>query len=156
MSLKMDRFTWAVVIGVALLLVGAVVTLSLSGGRGNQGAEEYLTEDSPEAAVYNAYLAFQKGDRNTARQSYSTAVLEADDGLFRNQLGRIYMQERNQRLRILSVERQGDESALVTIAIDNYSGGGLFDSGSTWTQRQTIPLIREEGRWKIDSQVYFY
>jgi hypothetical protein len=156
MSLKMDRFTWAVVIGVALLLVGAMTTLSLTGVRGDQRTEEYLTEDSPEAAVYNAYVATRRGDANTARQHYSTKVLASDDGMFGNRFDNFYPQQNNQRLRILSVERQDDESALVTIAIDNYSSGGIFDSGSTWTQRQTIPLIREEGRWKIDSQVYFY
>lgn len=156
MSLKMDRFTWAVVVVVVLLLVGAVATLSLTGGQGNQSVEAYLPEDSPEAAVHNAYVATTRGDANTARQYYSTEVLESDEGMFRNRFDNFYPQNRNQRLRILSVERQGEDSALVTVAIDNYSAGGLFDSGSTWTQRQTIPLIREEGRWKIDSQVYFY
>ncbi|MBX3002256.1 MAG: hypothetical protein KF893_27270 [Caldilineaceae bacterium] len=156
MSLKMDRFTWAVVIVVVLLLVSAVATLSLSRDRASEGSAEYLTEDSPTAVVHNVYVAFRRGDVNTARQHYSSAVLESDDGMFKNRFDTFYPRDNNQRLRILSVEMQGEEAALVTIALDNYSTGGIFDSGSTWTQRQTISLIREDGSWKIDSQVYFY
>jgi hypothetical protein len=156
MSLKMDRFTWAVVIVVLLLLVGAVATLSLTEGRGNPRAEDYLLADSPEATVHNAYVAMLNGDITRARQYYSTAILESEDSMFKNRFDSYYVRDRNQRLRILTVERQSEEAALVTIALDNYSTGGLFDGGSTWTQRQTLPLIREEDSWKIDSMVFFY
>jgi hypothetical protein len=156
MSLKMDRFTWAVVIVVVLLLVGAVITLSLTGGRGSQSAEDYLLADSPEAVVHNAYVAMLSGDVTRARQYYSTAILESEESMFKNRFDSFYVGDRNQRLRILTVERQSEESALVTIALDTYSTGGLFDGGSTWTQRQTLPLVREEGSWKIDSMVFFY
>jgi hypothetical protein len=155
MPLKMDRFTWAVVIVVVLLLVGAVVTLSLTGGRGIENTESYLTEDSPEAVIHNAYVAVLNGDVTRARQYYSTRVLEDEDSMFKNRFESFYGGDLNRRLRILTVERQSEESALATIALDNYSVGGLFDSGS-WTQRQTLTLIREDGRWKIDSMIFFY
>jgi hypothetical protein len=156
MSLKMDRFTWAVVVLVVILLISAVATLSLTAERGRPSAEDYLAADSPEAVVHNAYVAMLNGDATRARQYYSTAVLESDESMFRNRFDTFYMGDRNQRLRILTVERQSEESALVTIALDNYSTGGLFDGGSTWTQRQTLPLVREDGSWKINSMVFFY
>jgi hypothetical protein len=156
MSLKMDRFTWAVVVLVVFLLVSAVATLSFTAERGRPSAEDYLPADSPEAVVHNAYVAMLNGDVTRARQYYSTAVLESEESMFKNRFDTFYMGDRNQRLRILTVERQSEESALVTIALDNYSTGGLFDGGSTWTQRQTLPLVREDGSWKIDSMVFFY
>jgi hypothetical protein len=156
MSLKMDRFTWAVVVLVVILLVSAVATLSFTAGRGSQSADDYLPTDSPEAVVHNAYVAMLSGDANRARQYYSTAVLESEESMFKNRFDTFYVGDRNQRLRILMVERQSEESALVTIALDTYSTGGLFDGGSTWTQRQTLPLVREDSSWKIDSMVFFY
>src|SRR5690606_37840161 len=110
------------------------------------------------AAVHNAYVAFLKGDPVAARQYYSEAVLEEADrnGTFRNQFASYYRGDQNQLLRILTVEMQGDNAALVSIAIDRYSPGGLFDGGSTWTDRQTLSLVREDGQWKIDTMIFFY
>lgn len=158
MRLKMDKFTWAVVIVVVVLLVSAVVTLSLTGGGAQRSDVEYLPENSPAAAVHNAYVAFLKSDPETARQYYSAAVLEEADrtGTFRNQFGSYYRGNQNQRLRILAVEMRGDNAARVSIAIDRYSPGGLLDGGSIWTDRQTLSLVREDGQWKIDTLIFFY
>ena len=155
--MKIDKFTW-VVIGVVLaLLVGAIVTLSLAGGR-EPDTSTYLDEDSPAAAVHNAYMAFLQNDPTRARTYYSADVLaDADeDDSFENRFSTYYGSTRNQRLRILDVEMREDGSALATVAIDRYTSGGLFDSGSTWTQRQTVPLVREDGQWKIDTLLLFY
>ena len=60
------------------------------------------------------------------------------------------------RLRILDVDinEEGDK-AYVSVAIDNYRQGGLFDSGTS-TYRRTVPLVREDGAWKIDTDDLFY
>ncbi len=156
MPIKMDRFTWAVVGLVVLLLVGAVLTLSLANDTTAPSAADYLEEDSPSAAVYNAYVAFLNNDMSTARQYYSAGMLEEvdKDGTFKDRM--YYSRPENQRLRILNVEERGEDSALVSIAVDHYSGGGLFNSGSTWTDQQTVPVVREEDGWKIDSLIWFY
>lgn len=155
--MKIDRFTWAVIGVVLVLLAGAVVTLSLAGGR-QTDTPAYLDEDSPTAAVQNAYIAFLHDDPIRARAYYSADVLaDADeDGSFENRFSTYYVSTRNQRMRILDVEMREDGAALVTIAIDRYTGGGLFDSGSTWTERKTVPLVREDGQWKIDTLLLFY
>ena len=63
---------------------------------------------------------------------------------------------RRGRLRILDVDinEEGDK-AYVSVAIDNYRQGGLFDSGTS-TYRRTVPLVREDGAWKIDTDDLFY
>jgi hypothetical protein len=157
MSLKMDKFTWAIVVVVIVLLVSAVATIGFTGGEGWRSQEAYKDEDSPVAAVHNAYVAYLQGDPITGRQYYSKSVLEEDDrsDLFRTRYGGYYVGDRNQRLRILSVETPTEDTALIAIAIDRYTGGGLFDSGSTWTERQTLPLVREDGSWKINTLVFF-
>ncbi|MCB0115067.1 MAG: hypothetical protein R2873_01225 [Caldilineaceae bacterium] len=156
MPLKMDRFTWIVVGLVVLLLAAAVITLSISNRGAADATPNYLDEDSPSAAVYNAYVAFLNNDVTTARQYYSADVLaQAEENrTFEDRF--YYGRTQNQRLRILNVEERGDSEAIVSIAIDRYSGGGIFNSGSTWTDRQSIPVTREADGWKIDSLVLFY
>ena len=156
MPLRMDRFTWAVLAFVTLLLVGAMATLSLTNRSADTTTIDYVDEDSPSAAVYNAYVAYLNNDAPKARQYYSTKVLEeADkDSSFENSF--YYTGGQNQRMRVLSVEARGENDAVVSIAIDRYAGGGLFNSGSTWTERQSIPVVREEDGWKIDSLILFY
>ena len=73
--MKLDKFTWAVIGVVVLLLVAAVVTVNVTGGIGAQ-AQEYMAQDTPEAPVYNAFLALQRGDLTKAREQYSQAVLD--------------------------------------------------------------------------------
>lgn len=46
--------------------------------------------------------------------------------------------------------------AFVNIAVDTYSGGGLFESGATWTYQRSVEVIREDGTWKINTMEYFY
>lgn len=155
MPLKLDKFTWTIVLVVLLLLIGAVGTILVAG---EQPAElTYLNEDRPAAVVHDAYVAFLKSDAATARQYYSQRIVDEADknNTFENHFSP-YPDVRNQRLRVLEVEMQTQETALVEIAVDRYSAGGLFDSSSIWTDRYSLALIREEGQWKIDTQIFFY
>ena len=62
----------------------------------------------------------------------------------------------SQRLRILDVDINDDkDKAYVTLAVDRFRPGGLFDSGAS-SSRRTAPLVREDGAWKIDTADLFY
>lgn len=157
--LKLDRFTLVVIGVVVALIVAAIITVNRTGG--NQSQAAYLTEDSPAAAVYNAFLALQKGDRETMRQQYSKAVLaEVDKNDQYGPLGKQSTQGSYpaRRLRILTEEINSSDptKATVTFEVDNYSTGGLFDAGNTWSSQRSVPVVREDNRWKIDANEYFY
>ncbi len=158
MGLKLDRFTWIVTAIVALLLVAAVVTVNLSRGAG-WGNDTYQTDNSPATPVYNAFVAFQKGDVIKARDQYSKSVLDeiqANKGYdpFYNRVNNLNAQ----RLRILQVDTDPahPDHAVVTFVEDNYSNQGLFNSGSSWSRRGNVEVVREAGVWKIDTQEFFY
>ncbi len=156
MGMKIDRFTLGIIIGVLLLVIGAVITVTVTGGRGWQSAE-YLNEDTPEAVVHDAFLATVRNEPDVAMSHYSRDVLEDDDNLHFRERFNYYDSGRSaRRLRILDVDisEEGDK-AYVTVAIDNFHQGGLFDSGTS-TYRRTIPLVREDGAWKIDTDDLFY
>lgn len=156
MGMKIDRFTLGIIIGVLLLVVGAVITIVFTGGRGWESAE-YLNEDTPEAVVHDAFLATVRNDPDVAMSHYSRDVLEDEDNVrFRERFNYYDSGRSSRRMRILDVDisEDGDE-AYVTVAIDNFRQGGLFDSGTS-TYRRTVPLVREDGAWKIDTDDLFY
>jgi hypothetical protein len=157
--MKLDKFTWAVIGVVVLLLVAAVVTVNATGGAG-AGAQEYLPPDTPEAPVYNAFLAFQRGDLTKAREQYSEAMLDdnAKDPAYDPINGRATSTNSSQRLRIIKTEPVPDDPdrALVTFVQDTYNQGGIFGSGSTWSREGTVEVVREEDGWKINAQEYFW
>ena len=153
---KMDRFTWAIIIVVIAVLVAAVVTVNLTGGEG-WGEALYLDEETPEAVVHNAFVAFMNQDFAEARQYYSAEVL-ADDKRgdpFPGMGERYYPNNTNRRLRIKSVDHVDDSEALVVVVIDHYSSGGPFGGGDTWSRERILRVIQEEGGWKIDTHEFF-
>lgn len=157
MKLRLDKFTIIVIAVVAVLLVVAVVTVNRGTGR---GTEEYRTEDAPTTPVVNAFLALQNGDLAMARRQYSEQILKDSDsdkgyGPLR---GEPYYGDTARRLRLLTtkVDTSDSNRAYVTVALDNYSTEGPFNSGSTWTNERVIEVVREDGAWKINAQEYFY
>jgi hypothetical protein len=148
------------VIGVVLvLLVAAVVTVNLTGGAGAQ-TQEYMPLDTPEAPVYNAFLALQRGDLTKAREQYSQQVLDdfGKDQSYDPLAGRATSTNSSQRLRITKSEPVPDDPdrALVTFVQDTYYQGGPFGAGSTSSREGTVEVIREEDGWKLNAQELFW
>ena len=60
MQLKVDKFTWAVILIVAALLVAAVVTVNRTGGQDTDNLA-YRTDDTLLTPIHNAFVAFERG-----------------------------------------------------------------------------------------------
>lgn len=153
---KMDKFTWVIIIAVMVVLVAAVITVNLTGGEG-WGVATYLDEETPEAVVHNAFLAFLNQDVAKARQYYTVEVLEGDlkRERFPGERYSDYTDNTNQRLQIKDVNHVADGEAMVTVVIDYYSSGGLFGGGNTWSRERMLKVIQEEEEWKIDTSEFF-
>ncbi len=156
--MKLDRFTWAVIAVIALLIVAAVISVTRTI---DVAVEEvaYMDEDSPEAPVHNAFVALQRGDRTRAREQYSQEVLDNLDGEkgwdpFSSNMG----SRSTSRLRIVAVEVDAEDSnrALVSFVQDFYNQGGPFGAGNTWSREGTVEVVREGGGWKINAQEFFF
>lgn len=153
----MDRFSWIVIGVVGLLLLVAVGVATLGPGTGAAAQEVYLEQDTPDGVVHDAFVAFLRKDVQRMKGYFSKRVQESFDKDQRWPNIDYYPSTGSRRMRIESVEMQGDDRATVTIAIDNYSPGGLFSSNNVWTNRQTLLLVKEDTSWKIDSEnFYFY
>ena len=153
----MDRFSWIVVGVVGLLLLAAVGVATLRPGAGAAAQEVYLEQDTPDGVVHDAFVAFLRKDVQRMKGYFSQRVQESFDKDQRWPNIDYYPDTGSRRMRIESVEMQGEDRATVTIGIDNYSPGGLLASSNVWTNRQTLLLVKEESGWKIDSEnFYFY
>lgn len=160
--MKIDKFSLVVIGVVLLLLIAAIVTVNRVGSDSSDTVE-YLTEDSPEAPVHNAFIALQKGELFTAREQYAARIVDEKNPDYQysplsNNGGRYGAGDRAQRLRILSVDidEENPDQALVTFTVDTYSNSGPFGTGSTWSSQRTVEVVREEGAWKINASEYFY
>lgn len=157
MKLRLDKFTIAVLAVVGLLLAAAVVTVNRNAGGGETS---YRTDNTPETPVVNAFLALQDGDVARAREQYSADVLETVDSSsgYGPLRGETYYGDDSRRLRIIATRSDPNdaERAYVTLVIDNYSTGGPFNSGSTWSMERVVEVTQEEGTWKISTEEFFY
>lgn len=158
MRLKFDAFTWVVIAIVTLLVVAAVVTVN-AGSRFGAQEMEYMTENSPAAPVYNAYIAVQRGDAAAARAQFTADALDEHDKRGYDPIAQnisFYANDQgSRRVRIVQVQEETPDQALVTIIEDTYSGGGLFGR-STWSNQRVIRVTRVDGVWKIDDPNMFY
>ena len=154
--MKLDKFTWIIIVIVAAILIAAVVSVNLTDTAG--GSPEYLTEDTPAAPIYNVFLALQQGNTAEARRYYAQAVLAEMDKQEGYSPLQSYSAYGTQRLRItnISTDEATPERAYVSFIIDNYTTGGLFGSGSSYSYERTVEVIREDGAWKINGSEYFY
>jgi len=159
MRLKIDKFTWIVILIVAALLVAAVITVNRTGGQDADNLT-YRTDDTPLTPIHNAFVAFEQGDLSTARQQYSARLLASmeEDKEYNPFTSGGYVNAQNsRRLRILAsqIDDTNPNRASVTIAMDNYSGGGFFGGSNTWSSQRVIALVREDNAWKIDTAEFF-
>lgn len=162
MRLKIDAFTWVVIAIVVALIVAAVLTVNLTDGSTSQAPA--LAPDSPAAPVVAAILAVQEGDVATARAQYTEDVLAQYEkngyDPVANAATFAANDQSSRRMRIVEVsspetDADGEEVAYVTIAEDNFSGGGLFGR-STWSNQRVLRVERVDGVWKVDDPNLFY
>ena len=161
MKLHFDKFTIAVLVVVGVLLAAAIFTVSRTNNSSEPAA--YLTEDAPATPVVNAFLAFQDGDIPKARAQYSQAILARVDSTEAGSYGPLRGEnygytDANRRLRVLKeqIDDTNPDRAYVTVAIDTYNTGGLFNRGDTWSSERVVEVVREDGAWKINGEEYFY
>jgi len=155
MGLKVDRFAWIVIGIVALLLIAAIVSVNLAGG---EQQPAYLEEDTPAAPVYNAFLALQQGDITKARSYYSAHALQETKNAPDFPPLESYQSMGAHRLRItdVRVDETDPDRASVTFTLDTYQNEGPFGSGSTYSSKRTVEVVREDGVWKLNAREFFY
>ncbi|GAB4450951.1 MAG: hypothetical protein Kow0031_33470 [Anaerolineae bacterium] len=149
--MKQDKFLIAIVAGVLLLVVVAIVVV-LTRLPGN---EDYRPDDTPEGVAHNYFLAIQRKEFNKA-YGYLSDELENKPSLeqFVQEAGNTgSSQEASLKIGPVS---QSDGVTQVEVTVTTYSSGGLLDSSRY--SSDDIALLRQDsaGQWKITRFPYPY
>jgi hypothetical protein len=138
----MDRFTWALVGGVLLLVVVAL------GAAATRGRGEPPDLSTPGGTVLDYALAEQRGDAQTAWGLLSTPVQRGAD--FQQYQLRLGSAGRNDNVSFSTEDEHVDGELASVVLVHTYTGsGGWFGSGDTTSTRTTVRLEREAGAWRI-------
>jgi hypothetical protein len=127
----------------ALVVIAVIVALVAS-----PDEPETFAAGSPERAVQDYIEALRDFDVDRAYGMLSEqARADVSRSDFRMYVRYSCVQQSHCRVRLADVSVDGDR-ATVQVALE-HSGGGPLDL-NRYTERITIPLVREDGTWKID------
>ena len=151
------------IIGALILaLVAGAIVITLAFGSDEPAN---FAEGSPERALQEYLAAVKDGDTDraydlvseSARRQMSPRSPGSDtDAISKDDFARMVTGSRgqtNSRVRIDRVEQSAnDQSATITLTIENFSGSGIDFNRSSWTR--TIRMVREDDVWKVDEPFF--
>jgi hypothetical protein len=144
--MKSDRFLWALLIGIGILVVAAVALFFLRGE-----VQEYRPEDTPENVVHNYALALQKQDYTRAYSLLQYAAYTPDFERFRAFFLTRAADPSTVGLSIQGSAITGDQAVVDLVVI--YGGSGPFNESNR--SPGSALLVRDsDGAWKIASLPY--
>ena len=138
----MDRLTWAVVGGVLSLVAAGLVLAAIA--RDQTQAPPDLS--TPSGVVVAYALAEQRGDASAAWSLLASTAQARGD---RDHFVAGASSGREERASVTTEnERVDGESASVVLVRTETASRSLFGPGS-YSYRNTVTLVREDGRWRI-------
>ena len=146
-NMKQDRFLVGILVGIALLVVLALVTFFMR----KDTAMSYGTDDTPEGVVHNYAVAVYKRDYPKAYSYLADLKDKPDLEQFRQSFLMNQVYPENAGLDIGATEMVSDTEAIVSINIV-YSPSDPFSSGYRTTEQAF--LVKQDGNWKIRQMPY--
>lgn len=145
-----DRFLIGIVVGaIALVIIGVVV--AVMGGR----SPAPVDPNSP-AGVVAAYVeATRTGDYDAADAKLSRAAIAQRD---RDRTVRRPIGPASDSNVSIAVEttRQTDDSATARLTVTRFYGSPSLFGSNRSTSEYLVPLVREDGAWRINQPIYEY
>jgi hypothetical protein len=141
--MKQDRFLLAILIFIALLVVGALVLFFVR----NQ-PPTYTTDDSPHGVLYNYAVALQLRDYERAYSYLADKENKPSYDAFHQAFTTRQLDTSANALQLGDVQTIQDGEAWVNVTVV-YAGSGVFNSG--WSSPAQAVLEQQDGAWKITS-----
>ena len=138
--MKQDRFLFAILAVVLLLVIAALVVFFL-----RQDALEYGPEDTPEGVVRNYLIAIHREDFERAYGYLQETPEKPDYQEFRQSFLGNRLRANNVSAKINETEISGDE-AIVAITITH---GGTDPFEGTWNNTASALLVLQANQWKL-------
>lgn len=144
--MKLDRFLIAIIAGIALVAVLAIVLFLTR----REGSATYPPDDTPEGVVAAYVMALQKEDWERAHAYLAEGDDKPDLGRFRQTLFVEEPRQRDAGVEIEGTQIDGNR-ATVNLMVVNI-GGGLF--ADIYRNPGVAILERQNGAWKIVEMPY--
>jgi hypothetical protein len=145
--MKQDRFLTGILVGIAVLVVIALIVFFL-----RQGSQSYVSEEAPEDVAHNYVLAVLNDDYEKAYGYLADLDHKPTYEQFRDAFLTGTVNPNNAAVDIGHSEIS-DDTASVEVALI-YNPSDPFSTGYRDTQRAI--LVRQGGAWKISSMPGFY
>ncbi len=145
--MKQDRFLTGILIGIAALVVVALVVFFL-----RKDSQSYIAEDTPEGVVHNYVLAVLNGDYKKAYGYLADLENKPTYEQFRDAFIKGMVNPNNSAVDVGKSEINND-TASVEIAMI-YNPGDPFSTGYRDVQRAL--LVKQNGAWKLSSMPGYY
>ena len=144
--MKTDRFLWALLIGIGVLVIAAVGLFFL-----RRGGQEYGPDDTPENVVRNYALALQKLDYARAYALLQDAEDKPDFDRFRVYFLTRAADPSSVALSIQGSAITGDQAVVDVVVIYNDLGPFI---GANRSPGSALLVRDASGAWKIASVPY--
>jgi hypothetical protein len=145
--MRQDRFLTGILVGIAVLVVIALVLFFL-----RQNSQSYMSEDAPEGVVHNYVLAVLNDDYEKAYGYLADLDHKPTYEQFRDAFLTGAVNPNNSAIDIGASEIT-DETASVEVALI-YNPSDPFSTGYRDVQRAV--LVKQGGAWKLSSMPGFY
>jgi hypothetical protein len=145
--MKQDRFLTGILIGIAVLVVVALVVFFI-----RRDTQTYISEDVPEGVVHNYVLAVLNDDYDRAYGYLADLENKPSFEQFRNAFVTGVVNPENSAVDVGASETNQD-TASVEVAI-LYNPGDPFSTGYRDVQRAI--LVRQDEAWKLSSMPTYY
>ncbi len=145
---QLDRFTISLLVLIGTLFLVALVSVVANRDRTNAEALPlYRTDNSPEAVVYNGYLALQRGEMDQYEKLFApehwVELTEKDGEILYGYYG-------GGTFGLKVVDAAVDDSAaVVTVAVYRTDNRGFFGLRSLQADQWTVAVEQVDGQWKL-------
>jgi hypothetical protein len=145
--MRQDRFLTGILIGIAALVVIALLVFFL-----RQNSQSYISEDSPEGVVHNYVLAVLDNDYEKAYGYLADLENKPTYEQFRDAFLKGMVNPNNSAVDIGQSDVNNDTASVEVALI--YSPSDPFSTGYRDVQRAI--LVRQGGAWKLSSMPGYY
>jgi hypothetical protein len=145
---QLDHFTISLLVLIgALFLVALVSVVANRDQTGIEALPQYRTDNSPEAVVYNGYLALQRGEMDQYEKLFAPERWEELNEKDGEQLFPYYSPD-TFGLKVVEAAVEG-RAAVVTVAVYRTDVRGFFGLRSIQADQWAVDVEQVDGQWKL-------
>lgn len=145
---QLDRFTISLLVLIGALFLAALISVAANRDQADPEAlPQYRTDNTPEAVVYNGYLALQRAEMDQYEKLFAPERWEELNEREGDMLYGYYAPG-TFGLKVVDAVVEGD-AAVVTVAVYRTDERGFLGLRSVQAGQWTVEVEQVAGQWKL-------